>query len=90
MLSSVISDRPVDFQVLGWSSLGQARFADMKQDYHKFVVEQEEGARAVAKYREDLHTCKNELNRASEVVKSYRESLLAIEKEKEYADLERD
>ena len=35
-------------------------------------------------------TCKNELKGASEVVRSYKESLLALEKEKEYADLERD
>ena len=44
----------------------------------------------MAKYREDLHTCKNELKGGSEVVKGCRDSLLALEKEKEYADLERD
>ena len=53
-------------------------------------MEYKEAVRASAKYWEDLHTCKNELKSASEVVKGYRDSLLALEKEKEYADLERD
>ena len=65
-------------------------FADMQKDYHQLKVEYEEAMQATAKYREDLYTCKNELKGASEAVKGCRDSLLAIEKEKEYADLERD
>ena len=46
--------------------------------------------RAVAGYREEFYHSKEELKRATEVVTSCRQSILALEKEKEYADLERD
>ena len=55
----------------------------MKEEYEEVV-------RAAAKYREELHISRNELKRVTEVVTSCRQSLLALEKEKEYADLERD
>ena len=63
---------------------------DIQRDYHRLRVEQEEVARATARYREDLHTCKNELKGASKVVWGWKESLLALEKEKKYTDLYRD
>ena len=65
-------------------------FADLQRDYYRLKEEHAKAIRAVANYREDLHTCKNELKGASEVVSSCKHSLLALEKEKEYADRERD
>ena len=65
-------------------------FADMQWDYHRLKEKYEEAGRAATRYRKDLHTCKNELKEASEVVASCRHAILALEKEKEYADLEKD
>ena len=56
-----MSNQLINFQVLGWASLGQAMFADIQKDYHRMKVENEEAVQAAAKYREDLHTCKSEL-----------------------------
>ena len=70
--------------------MGRSKFADRQRDFHRMRVEQEEAARAAAKYREDLHNCKNDLNEATKMPRSSGESLLALEKEKEYAQLERD
>ena len=65
-------------------------FADMQRDYHWMKEEHAEALWAATKYREDLHVCKSELKGASEVVTSYKHSLIALEKEKEYADHEKD
>ena len=64
--------------------------ADMQWDYHRLKEKRAEAVRAAAKYRKDLHSCRNELKGASKVVSSYKHSLFALEKEKEYADHERD
>ena len=53
-------------------------------------VEQEEATRVAAKYREELFNCKNELKEVTEVARSRDQSLLTLEKETEYAQLERD
>ena len=79
-------DLLLNFQALGYASLSRAMFADMQRDYHRTKDEYE----AVARYWEELHHSKEELQGAIEVVTSYRRSILALEKEKEYADLERD
>ena len=65
-------------------------FADMQRDYHRTKEEYDEVVRGVASYWEELHHSKEELKGATEVVTNCRESILALEKEKEYADLERD
>ena len=70
--------------------MSRAMFADMQQDYHRTKEEYEKVVRAVARYREELHHSKEELKGATEVVASCRHSILALEKEKEYADLEKD
>ena len=77
-------------QVLGYMSLSSAMLADMQRDYHRMKEEYEEVVRVAAKYREELHVSRNELKGATEVVTSCRQSILALEKEKEYADLNRD
>ena len=45
---------------------------------------------AAAKYKDELYHSKEELKRATEIVASCRHSILALEKEKEHANLERD
>ena len=85
-----MSDRLSKFQVLGYASLSRAMFADMQRDYHKTKEEYEKVVMAVARYRDKLHHSKEELKEAFEVVTSCRQSILALEKEKEYASLERD
>ena len=70
--------------------MGRAKFADIQRDFHKMRVEQEEAARAAAKYREELFNCKNDLKEATEMARSRDESLIALENEKEYVQLERD
>ena len=65
-------------------------FADMQRDYHRTKEENEEVVMAAARYREELHHSKEELKGATEVVTSCRQSILALEKEKEYTNLERD
>ena len=52
--------------------------------------EYEEAVRTAARYREELHHKKEELKGATEVVADCRQSMLSLEKEKEYAGLERD
>ena len=69
--------------------MDRAKFADIQRDFHRMCVEQEEAARAAAKSREDLFNCKNELKEAIEMVRSHDESLFALEKEKEYAQIEK-
>ena len=46
--------------------------------------------REAARYREELHHKKEELKEATEVLVDCRQSMLSLEKEKEYAILERD
>ena len=65
-------------------------FANMQQDYHRTKEAYEEAVRAAARYREELHHKKEELKGATEVVANCRQSMLSLEKEKEYAGLERD
>ena len=85
-----MSDRLSKFQVLGYASLSHAMFVNMQRDYHKTKEEYEKVVRAPVRYREKLHHSKEELKEAFEVVTSCRQSILALEKEKEYASLERD
>ena len=84
-----LSSSNVEF-FLGCASLGRIMFEEMQQDYHRMKDKYEEVVRAGAKYREELYISRNELKRATEVVTSCRQSLMALEKEKKYADLERD
>ena len=70
--------------------MGRAKFTDMKMDFHRMRVEHEEVVWVVAKYRENLFNCKNELKEATKIVRSCDDSLLATEKGKEYAQVERD
>ena len=90
LFSNVMANRLTCFQVLSWASICQAKFTDMHRDYYKMKVEQEEAARAAAKYRDELFNCKNELKEVTEVAKSRSQSLMDLEKETEYAQLERD
>ena len=53
-------------------------------------VEHEEAVQAAAKYQEDLYTCKSELKGVFEVARQCEHFLLAVEKEVEYAQVERD
>ena len=46
--------------------------------------------RAADRYREELHNKKKELKGATEVLADCRHSILSLDKEKEYAGLERD
>ena len=55
----------------------------MKEEYEEVVWE-------ATKYRDEPHISRNELKGATEVVTSFRQSLLALEKEKKYAYLERE
>ena len=64
-----MSDRLINFQVLGWASLGRTMFADMHKDYHIMKVEHEKVVREAARYWEDLHACKNELKEVSKVAR---------------------
>ena len=53
-------------------------------------VEYEETVWAMAKYREDLFNCKNELKEANEMVRHHNDSILVMEKDREYARVQRD
>ena len=78
-----MSDQLLNFQVLGYASLGRTMFVDMQRDYHRMKEEHEEVVRVAAKYRDDLNTSRNELKGAAKVVTTCKESLLALEKENE-------
>ena len=67
-----------------------SKISDMQRDYQRMKVEHEEAVWTPAKYREDLYTCKSELKEVSEVARQRKHSLLAVEKEVEYAQVERD
>ena len=70
--------------------MGQLKFADMQQEFHRMRVEYEETVWAMAKYREDLFNCKNELKEANEMVRQINDSILVVEKEWEHAQAEKD
>ena len=53
-------------------------------------MEHKEVVRAMTKYREDFFNCKNELKEANEMVRHRNDSILVMEKEREYARVERD
>ena len=52
--TNVTVDRMTCSHVLNCASMGRAKFADMQKDFHRMCVEQEEAARAAAKYKEEL------------------------------------
>ena len=62
----------------------------MQQDYNRLREEHEKVIRAVDRYREELHNKKKELKGATEALEDCRHSILSLDKEKEYAGLERD
>ena len=53
-------------------------------------MEHNELVRATTKYREDLFNCKNELKEANEMVRHHNDSILVMEKDREYARVQRD
>ena len=84
-----MSNQLLVFQVLGYASLSRTMFTSMQQEYNRLKDEREEAIRAADRYCEDLHN-KEKLKGATEVLSNYRHSILSLEKEKEYAGLERD